>query len=87
MRSCAVALLDSSLYNWTEHSTTEEKQAGWYYLHCPSDSCRKMRSVTAEDSSKPEVGDFWLQLLIQEDVAGFDVPVNDPSFWFFMEVA
>jgi hypothetical protein len=39
-----------------------------------------MCSVTAEDSSKPEVGDFWLQLLIQEDIAGFDVPVNDPSF-------
>ena len=57
------------------------------YLQCPDDSaCEGSRLVAVEEPCQPEIGDLWVHVGVQQDVAGLEITVHDLDLRVLVEV-
>jgi hypothetical protein len=76
-----------SYEKWTTYGleTLWISKQNWYYKRPEYAQCSS--ALLGDDdamrvfdgSSQPEVGDLGLEVLVEQDVAGFDVSVDDPG--------
>ena len=57
-----------------------------YVLPSSSNICPHIRFVFNKKSRQTEICYFRIQFLVQQNVAGFDIPMNDPQLRILVQV-
>lgn len=55
------------------------------HLQCPGNTSANVRSVVSEKLSQPEVPDFRVEIMVEEDVAGLNVAMHDAGSHLFVQ--